>query len=175
MYDISGFGSNSPFLTNSPLLTGASDPSAAYIQTAASSSPGSMSGGSTSGGLNYFPPAPNMNSGLASVIGTGKPGGLGDVGGIGNSGHGFNIGTAQLALGGLQTIGALWNAWQANKLAKQQFNFQKDFANANLANQIKSYNTALEDRSRSRAFTEGQDAATAQAYVDHNRLADRKI
>ena len=85
-------------------------------------------------------------------------------------GLGWNMGTGQLALGGLQTIGSLWNAWQANKLAKEQFKFQKDFANTNLANQIQSYNTTLADRTRARTFTEGGSDAEAQAYIDANQL-----
>jgi hypothetical protein len=76
-----------------------------------------------------------------------------------------------LLLGGLQTIGGLWNAWEQRKMAQQQFNYKKEITESNLKNQIQSYNTTLEDRSRSRAFTEGQDAATAQTYIDKNRLS----
>jgi len=88
---------------------------------------------------------------------------------------GFNMDTAQLALGGLKTIGSLWQAWEANKLAKEQFKFGKDFANVNLTNQIQSYNTTLEDRGRTRAFTESQSPTAAAAYIDKNRLAPRTI
>lgn len=88
---------------------------------------------------------------------------------------GFNLGTLNLALQGIGTIGSLWQAFEANKLAKEQFNTSKAFANANLANQIQSYNTALEDRSRSRAFVEGQSPEQAQAYIDKNRLQERQI
>ena len=69
---------------------------------------------------------------------------------------GMNLDTASLALGGLQSLGNLWQAWEANKLAKEQFKFNKGFATTNLANSIQSYNTTLEDRTRARAFTEGQ-------------------
>jgi hypothetical protein len=86
-------------------------------------------------------------------------------------GLGFNMPTANLLLGGLQTIGSLWNAWEQRKMAQEQFNYKKEITESNLKNQIQSYNTTLEDRSRSRAFTEGQDAATAQAYIDKNRLS----
>jgi hypothetical protein len=153
LYDSSDFkyGTGSGDMTGS---IGASNPTGSYLQSSA--------GGTGTG------PTGGLASGIGSGSPTAAPGGFG-------TGLGWNIGTAQLALGGLETIGSLWNAWQANKLAKAQFNFQKNFANANLSNQIQSYNTALEDRSRSRAFTEGQDPATAQAYVDHNRLADRRI
>jgi hypothetical protein len=97
------------------------------------------------------------------------------LGGVGGMGLGFNLPTAQLALGGLETIGNLWMAWQANKLAKEQFAFQKNFAQANMANQISAYNTTLEDRGRSRAFTEGQTPEEAQAYIDDNRLNKPKF
>lgn len=91
------------------------------------------------------------------------------------SGLGWNLDTLQLALGGLNTIGNIWQAWEANKLAKQQFKAQKEFANINLANQIQSYNTALEDRGRSRAHTEGQDPAMAAAWISSNRLPERRV
>ena len=77
---------------------------------------------------------------------------------------------ASMALGGLETIGNLFMAFQANKLAKKQFRFQRDFANANLANSIKSYNTALEDRIRSRSFTEGRPSGYADEYIARNRM-----
>lgn len=86
------------------------------------------------------------------------------------SGLGFNAPTAQMAMAGLQTIGSLWSAWQANKLAKKTFNFQRDFANTNLRNQTQTYNTALEDRIGSRAFVQGMSADQANAYLAKNRL-----
>lgn len=86
------------------------------------------------------------------------------------SGFGMNLDTAKLALSGLGTIGKLWAAFQAQKLAKKQFDFTKRITETNLANQVQSYNTTLEDRGRSRAFAEGQSAADAQSYIDKNRL-----
>jgi hypothetical protein len=134
----------------------------------------------------YSPNDFNFGSGASNPTGTylqtGKPAQswapknwweTNKVGGAG--GLGFNLDTAGLALGGLQTIGSLWNAFEARKQAGEQFAFAKDFANTNLANQIKSYNTILQDQSRARAFTEGQTAEQAAAYVAENRLPDRKI
>ena len=83
---------------------------------------------------------------------------------------GLNIPTFQLGLGGLNALGNIYGALQANKLAKNQFSFAKDGTNTNLNNQIKSYNTALEDRARSRAVAENRDQSTADAYIAANRL-----
>jgi hypothetical protein len=81
----------------------------------------------------------------------------------------------KLLVGGIGTIGNLWNAFQAQKLAKEQFQFTKDFSNINLANQIKSYNTALSDRAVSRGFTQGDDQAKTDAYIAENSLEKRKV
>ena len=84
-----------------------------------------------------------------------KPGASNGLG----AGLGMNIGTGQLALGGLSALTGIWGALGQNKLANQQFKFTKDTTNTNLNNQIKSYNTALEDRITARAATQGQDSA----------------
>ena len=86
----------------------------------------------------------------------------------------FNLGTANLVLGGIGTIGNLWMAYQAQKLAKEQFAFQKDITNANFANQLQSYNTALTDKINSRTAQEGGDTADAAAYIDKNQLVDTR-
>lgn len=83
---------------------------------------------------------------------------------------GANIPTFQLGLQGLGTIGNLWGAFQSNKLARDSFNFQKDFAQRNLANQIQSYNTALSDRATSRGFVQGDSAEKTQQYINNNKL-----
>lgn len=88
----------------------------------------------------------------------------------GNGGFGFNMGTAQLGLGGLAAIGSIYSGLQANKLAKDQFKFTREMANTNLNNQIKSYNTALSDRINSRTYTQGQDQSVADDYLAKNRL-----
>ena len=86
------------------------------------------------------------------------------------TGLGFNIGTGQLALGGLQTLGNLWTAWNATNLANKQFDFQKDVTNTNLNNSIKSYNTNLEDKINSRFFTEGKSMAAALDFINAHKL-----
>jgi hypothetical protein len=123
---------------------------------------------------------PSVDMGSSSLAATGTMGspsfGAPNVnyragfGGGAGSGFGFNVPTANLALAGLGTIGNLWGAFQSAKLAKKQFNYTKDVTETNLAGQIKSYNTALEDRIRSRAKVEGMSADQAQAYLDRNKL-----
>ena len=100
-------------------------------------------------------------------------GGLGGL--FSGSGLGANMQTFNAALGGLQTIGQLWGGLQALKVAKQQLKFTKSMANANLANQTQSYNTAIEDRARSRGFTEGQSQSQVDDYISRNSLAKRTV
>lgn len=102
-------------------------------------------------------------------------GAAGAAGAAANSGIfgglGMNIPTLRLGLGALSSLGNIYGAFQANKLARDNFNFTKDVTNTNLNNQIKSYNTTLEDRARSRATQEGRDQASADAYIAANRLS----
>lgn len=86
----------------------------------------------------------------------------------GGSPLGWNTDTLQLGLSGVSALGNFWNAFQAQKLAKQQFNFTKDITETNLANQIKSYNTTLGDRARSRGFVEGQSQSEIDDYIRNN-------
>lgn len=100
------------------------------------------------------------------------PAGLvgGQSSGLG-TGFGMNIGTGQLALSGLSALAGLWGSMQQNKLAKEQFGLQKDLANTNLNNQIKSYNTALEDRMTARGATEGRSAEYTADEIARRRLS----
>lgn len=99
------------------------------------------------------------------IAGFGMSGpGQGGLGGL------MSMDGLKLLGGGISTIGNLWNAFQAQKLARDSFNFQKDFANRNLANQISSYNTALSDRARSRGVAEGQSQQQIDDYISSNSL-----
>lgn len=91
-----------------------------------------------------------------------------------NSGLGLNMDTLKLGLGGIQTIGNLWNSFQAQQLARDQFDFTKGMANTNLTNSIQSYNTALEDRIRARAAMEGRPDSYVTDYLDANRAVDTR-
>lgn len=114
-------------------------------------------------------PAANSGMGMSQPMDSGMMGGSGGAP-ASEFQLGWNAPTLQMGMQGLNTIRNIWGAWQSNKLAKDQLNFTKKIATANLNNQIASYNTALEDRSRSRAAVEGQTSAEAQAYIDKNRL-----
>jgi len=99
------------------------------------------------------------------------PGGTGSGFGISGMSQGTanNLGYASMGLGALQTVGSLWNSYNANKLAKKSYGLQKKAFETNLKASTKSYNTALEDRIRSRYATEGR-SGEADAYIDKNKL-----
>lgn len=79
---------------------------------------------------------------------------------------------------GMDTIGNLGKMWlgaQQNRLARDTFNLQKGVLDTNLANQIASYNTALEDRVAGR-FSDRERAAKQPEindYLDRNRAVNR--
>ena len=79
---------------------------------------------------------------------------------------------------GMSMIGNLSNIWsgiQQNRLARDNFDFQKGVMNTNLANQIASYNTALEDRVAGRYSDRERAANQAEIndYLDRNRAVNR--
>lgn len=89
----------------------------------------------------------------------------------GGSDFGWNNATLQTGLQGLSTIGNLWGAYQGNKLARKQLALATDAYNTNLTNQIKSYNTQLEDRIRGRhSPTNAIGQAEADRQIEANKL-----
>ena len=93
--------------------------------------------------------------------------------GVGSSsGFGLNLDTAKLGLSGLATLGNLYAAFQANKLANRQFDMTKKVSQANLTNSIQSYNTTLADRLNTRAKVEGTSAEDAAAQIAAARLRE---
>lgn len=109
---------------------------------------------------------------LSTPMGGTKPpmSGLPALAGAGGSGFGWNMDTAKLGLGGLQTLGNLYASLSALGLAKDQFKYTKGVTDTNLNNSIQSYNTTLEDRATSRAAQNGTSSADLAAYLDKNRL-----
>lgn len=88
---------------------------------------------------------------------------------------GMNLPTAQLAFGAAQSLSNMWNSYQTNKMAKKQFDFTRDFANVNLENQTKQYNTSLADIARTRGQIEGQSQTQQDAYYNSNKLESKRI
>lgn len=102
--------------------------------------------------------------------GASKTGGLfGGGGALGTGMNGFQLGGD--ILGGLKTLGGLYMGIRQLGLANKQFKLSRDFANANLTNQTKAYNTNLADREASRASFTGMSPQQAQAYVSSNSLS----
>lgn len=135
---------------------------------------GSMSWLTGNQNQNFNTPAmsyqPGMTLGDYTSTGTSTAGNSSMFGGA-SQGLGMNIPTFQLGLSALGSLANIYGGFQANKLAKDQLSFTKDITNTNLNNSIKSYNTALEDRARSRAVAENRDQSTADEYIEKNKLS----
>ena len=83
-----------------------------------------------------------------------------------------NIGSGVSILGDLASI---YLGFQQNQLAKKQLGVQTGFANANLENTVKSYNTRLADIYRSRGYTQGDSAAATEQAISANSLNFKRI
>ena len=79
-----------------------------------------------------------------------------DIAGYGTTGLGLLSGAMNM-----------WNSYQANQLAQDQFAFQKDAFNKNLAASIKSYNNSLSNQANRMAARgdSGLQGMTADEYV----------
>lgn len=128
--------------------------------------------------IQYAPEMANQGFGLGQQLSLGDPNqfsdALSNLGGQSPTGLLASLGkfapVAQLGLGAIGTIGGLMQSNKMLGLAKDQFKHTRDVTNTNLTNQIQSYNTALSDRSRTRAAMEGRDQASADRYVEENKL-----
>lgn len=82
-----------------------------------------------------------------------------------------NIGAGIQGLGSLASaFGNLYMGNKALKFAKDQFNFQKDLANTNLNNSIKSYNTKLGDIANTRSVMETGSTGKYDNWYNDNKL-----
>lgn len=86
-----------------------------------------------------------------------------------NSQFGMNMGTFNNVLGGLSSLGQLWQGFQAQKMAKDQWKTQKSILNTNMMNQIQSYNNSLKDRLDTRAKMEGRDQESADRQYEERQ------
>lgn len=83
-----------------------------------------------------------------------------------------NIGAGIQGLGSLASaFGNLYMGNKALKFAKDQFNFQKDLANINLNNSIKSYNTKLGDIANTRSVMETGSTGKYDNWYNDNKLS----
>lgn len=72
-------------------------------------------------------------------------------------------------LDGIGTLGQVWMGLQANRIARDQLDFQKKAYKTNLANQTKSYNTQISDRAAYGAASR-RDPSFEQDYINRNKL-----
>lgn len=94
--------------------------------------------------------------------------GGGGIGGwLGKSG---NLGAA---VNGFSALAGAYMGYQQLRQAKEGLRFQREAFNANLANSIKSYNTALEDRIRGRTSNyEGKEADVERDLARHSLVRE---
>ena len=116
-----------------------------------------------------LPTINGFGNNAGAVTGAGAFGSGGLFGGVGGSTKLDTWGKIGVGLQGLQTIGGLIGAFGSLSLANKQFNLQKDVLNTNLKNQIQAYNTALEDKARSRGAVESQTPEQVAAYIAANK------
>lgn len=131
-----------------------------------------INSGFDSGGIFGGSGSSFQQNAVNQVAGAGAAPGAGlDSGSIFGEGSFFGKGGgAGVALGGLQTLGNIFNSFQQLKLAKDTLKFQKNAFKTNLGDQRKVFNTALQDRINSRFFTEGKTQAEAD-----ERIAERSL
>ena len=73
-------------------------------------------------------------------------------------------------LSAVKSIGGIYSAIKGYGLAKDSLALSKRQFETNLANQTKSYNTALEDRAQARASYSGISDSDTDAYIKKHRL-----
>lgn len=71
---------------------------------------------------------------------------------------------------GIQAAGNIFMAFQNNKLAREQFSFQKDAYRTNLANESQAYNTNLAGSAKAAMGFEGRSQDEIDTYVANNRI-----
>ena len=79
------------------------------------------------------------------------------------------LGWGMPALQGLSSLGNMYLGMKNYGLAKDQLRTQKDQFAMNYANQVKTLNTDMEDRARSRAIA-SRNAESPESYMARNRI-----
>lgn len=113
--------------------------------------------------LNYTVAQPNSNRSF----------GQGFTQGLRTIGNQLQSGLGKMSLGeqGSMVLGAVgsalnaYNAYKANKLAQDQFNFQKQAWQANFNNQRKMTNSQLEDRQKARVANNPIQNESVDSYM----------
>lgn len=82
----------------------------------------------------------------------------------------WNIPTAKLGVDALSSLAGIYVGLEQLGLAKDSFKFNRDFANKNLANQTKTYNTNYKDQLLARANQQNQSIASANSIYEQNKL-----
>lgn len=118
------------------------------------------------GSLGYQPTQSNLLTG-DSVGGIIPPG---DEAGGFNFGNLLNFDNLGSIAQGIGSLGQLYMGGQQLGLARDTFNQTRDAYNQNMANQTKTYNTALEDRIRGRSSNYSGKEEDVQGYLTNNRL-----
>lgn len=78
---------------------------------------------------------------------------------------------AKFGLGAYTGITGIQLAKDNLALAKQQWDVQKDYMARNYANQVKTYNSAMQDLYKNRAFIEGKNQDWANQQYEQNKLS----
>lgn len=83
-----------------------------------------------------------------------------------------NVGYVPAGIQGLSALMNAYNGYQSNKLARQQFDFQKGFAEQDYANRASEYNRRLADSYASRQWSKGNDVGDGRNtdYVRRNSV-----
>lgn len=119
-------------------------------------------GGDMMSGVGNAVSGADVGGGTTDLSGADTPGGpFGAIGGL----EGLST-----ILKGLGSIGQIFTAMKGLKIAKEQLAFSKEAYQTNLKNQTQTYNTSLEDRIRSRYYTEGKSADQVSSYLAKHSL-----
>lgn len=86
---------------------------------------------------------------------------------------GLNLDSLKTGMGVLQTGANIYSAFEQASIAKQQLAYAQTIGNANLANQMASYNTTLGSQAAMDAKVGGWTPAQTTAYTTANQLTGK--